>query len=303
MHRQDRHADRGARSGSSGSLDCRRRTARACCELAYLNSRFESGLRSPLDDAILEHEPASTSRAGRRSTRCRSTSSAAAFRCWSEREGRRLLVVKGAPEDVLRLCDALRGAGEPDAARRSTRPRARRAERRVRTARPRGLPRARRSPGARCRPTSAHATVDDETELVLRRLRRLPRSAEGRAPARRSQASRRNGVAVKVVTGDNEQVTRACLPRARHSRRRHAHRRRDRARSTTRRWPRAVEDDEPVLPRDAGAEEPDHPRAASAAAMSSAISATASTTRPRCTPPMSASRSTAPSTSPRRRPT
>ena len=31
---------------------------RACSELASLNSLFETGLRSPLDDAILAHEAA-----------------------------------------------------------------------------------------------------------------------------------------------------------------------------------------------------------------------------------------------------
>ena len=49
-------------------------------ELAYLNSFFESGLRSPMDDAILEHKEIETAGPGRRSTRSRSILSGVVFR-------------------------------------------------------------------------------------------------------------------------------------------------------------------------------------------------------------------------------
>ena len=52
--------------------------------LAYINSRFETGIRSPLDAAILQQPPL-TSRATRRSTKSRSISSGAACRWWSRR--------------------------------------------------------------------------------------------------------------------------------------------------------------------------------------------------------------------------
>ncbi|HSB55694.1 MAG TPA: HAD-IC family P-type ATPase, partial [Gemmatimonadales bacterium] len=82
-------------------------------QLAYLNSYFESGLKSPLDEAILRHEDIRT--AGwtkidevpfgferRRVSVLIEGAGAGA-------ETGRMLVVKGAPEDVLRLCTRYEG--------------------------------------------------------------------------------------------------------------------------------------------------------------------------------------------------
>ena len=71
-------------------------------ELAWLNSHFESGLRSPLDTAILEHAP----HAATEWTKIDEVPFDFERRRVSvliERAGRRILVVKGAPEDVLKL--------------------------------------------------------------------------------------------------------------------------------------------------------------------------------------------------------
>ena len=65
--------DRAARSD--------RRGIAAPLTLAYINGRFETGIRSPLDAAILQ-QPPSRSRDIRRSTRSRSTSSGAVFPWW-----------------------------------------------------------------------------------------------------------------------------------------------------------------------------------------------------------------------------
>ena len=81
--------------------------------LAYLNSRFETGIRSPLDLAILHHEPAEV--AGylkideipfdfeRRRLSVVVEPPAAA--------GKRLLVAKGAPEGLLALCTGIETEG------------------------------------------------------------------------------------------------------------------------------------------------------------------------------------------------
>ncbi len=61
-------------------LDPQGRDSARVLELAYLNSHFETGLRSPMDEAILRHEEVDV-RAGRRSTRYRSTSSEGGSRC------------------------------------------------------------------------------------------------------------------------------------------------------------------------------------------------------------------------------
>ena len=82
-------------------------------ELAWLNSHFESGLRSPLDTAILEHEPHAASEW----TKIDEVPFDFERRRVSvliERAGRRILVVKGAPEDVLKLSSRYELSGEND---------------------------------------------------------------------------------------------------------------------------------------------------------------------------------------------
>ena len=82
-------------------------------ELAWLNSHFESGLRSPLDTAILEH--GSSIPAGW--TKIDEVPFDFERRRVSvllEHEGRRILVVKGAPEDVLKLSSRYELSGERD---------------------------------------------------------------------------------------------------------------------------------------------------------------------------------------------
>src|SRR5690606_11504203 len=84
-------------------IDAQGRDSARVLELAYLNSIFASGLKSPLDEAILAHDRLDVS-------------------AWTKTDGvpldferrrvsvlvargsERLLVLKGAPEDVLRLC-------------------------------------------------------------------------------------------------------------------------------------------------------------------------------------------------------
>jgi Mg2+-importing ATPase len=77
--------------------------------LAYLNSYFESGLKSPLDDAILAHEDMDVS-GWTKVDEVPFDFERRRVSVLVERAGARRLVVKGAPEDVLRLCTHFQAA-------------------------------------------------------------------------------------------------------------------------------------------------------------------------------------------------
>ncbi len=150
--------------------------------------------------------------------------------------------------------------------------------------------------------TASHddAVVGDEAELTFAGFVVFvdPPKADAAAAIRSLAAA---GVAVKILTGDNERITRhICseigvpVQRRADGERARAHGRGGAA------GPAAI--GQPVLPGHAAAEgaHPAGPEARRAAWWGS--SATASTTPPRCMQPTSASRSTAPPTSPRRPP-
>ncbi|HVM97794.1 MAG TPA: HAD-IC family P-type ATPase [Candidatus Acidoferrales bacterium] len=71
--------------------------------LAYLNSYFETGLRSPLDDAILRHEPRPLVEAWRKIDEVPFDFERRRVSVLIDDGIKRLLIVKGAFEDVLRL--------------------------------------------------------------------------------------------------------------------------------------------------------------------------------------------------------
>jgi Mg2+-importing ATPase len=72
-------------------------------ELAAVNSRFETGVRSPLDDAILAHAEARDLAAWRKIDDVPFDFERRRVSVLAEHEGRRLVIVKGAPEEILRL--------------------------------------------------------------------------------------------------------------------------------------------------------------------------------------------------------
>ena len=74
--------------------------------------------------------------------------------------------------------------------------------------------RGRRATSAMPRRRDRAYSVADERELTLRRLPRLPRPAEGIAGAGASKRCAAHGVAVKVLTGDNELVARKVCARS-----------------------------------------------------------------------------------------
>ncbi len=179
--------------------------------LAYLNSFFESGLKSPMDDAILAHEHIDVS-GWTKIDEVPFDFERRRVSVLVARDAERLLIVKGAPEDVLRVCTHY----EDDSCPR--------------------LPNGRQSPKTlddavqaqiqaqfdqlgndgfrvlavayRNEPdTLVDAVVGDESELVFAGFAAFldPPKASAKAALDALTAS---GVAVKIVTGDNELVAR-----------------------------------------------------------------------------------------------
>jgi len=88
-------------------------------ELAYVNSAFQTGLKSPLDAAVVAHAPIDIS-AWRRLDEAPFDFRKRRVSVLGERAGRRLLVTKGAPEDVIALCTRVAGANGGPAAQMSS---------------------------------------------------------------------------------------------------------------------------------------------------------------------------------------
>ena len=171
--------------------------------LASINSRFESGMKSPLDEAILDAAPFDMAGwtkldevpfdFGRRRVSV-----------LVEHAGERSLIVKGAPEDLLRLSGRFEATdgqeGVLDDATRAAF---------AATLEGLGGQGFRALGVARRGVDTGHttATTNDETELVFCGYAVFldPPKASAGATIRDLAAA---GIAVKVLTGDNEQVTR-----------------------------------------------------------------------------------------------
>ncbi|MYN11378.1 magnesium-translocating P-type ATPase, partial [Pseudoduganella aquatica] len=173
-------------------------------ELAYLNSHFETGLRSPLDDAILAHGGAGAA-GWRKIAECPFDFERRRVSVLIDNGATRLLVVKGAPEDILRLSarhgpDAAGAVQALDTAARA-----------AIAARCEALGRdGMRVLGIAWREVAAEhgdAAVGDETALVFAGFATFldPPKLSAR-PALAALAAA--GVALKTVTGDNELVAR-----------------------------------------------------------------------------------------------
>ena len=185
-------------------VDVAGRDSREVLRLAYLNSFFETGLKSPLDDAILRH--------GEIDAAGWAKIDEVPFDFERRRvsvlidDGReRLLIAKGAPEDILRVCTHYLDSdgAEPailDAA----------AQTRIDALFARLGEEGFRVLGIAYRKVPRdhpHAVVDDESELVFVGLAAFldpPKADAGEVLANMTAS----GVAVKIVTGDNERVTR-----------------------------------------------------------------------------------------------
>jgi Mg2+-importing ATPase len=173
-------------------------------ELAYLNSFFESGLRSPMDDAILEHKEIDVT-AWKKIDEVPFDFERRRVSVIIDNGKERLLVVKGAPDDILGFCILCEENGEEN-----PKPMDEAALARVRALHETFARDGFRVLGVawkRVEQTEHHAVVNDETELVFAGFAAFldpPKASAQEALIKLSNA----GVAVKVVTGDNELVTR-----------------------------------------------------------------------------------------------
>ena len=175
---------------------------------AYINSRFESGMKSPLDEAILAAHPAGAPPVDlalwRKIDEVPFDFERRRVSILAESAGRRLLVVKGAPEEILRLSsrhETAAGAVLPldaDARRtiQATFERLSAAGQRLLAIATHVAP-----------PGDDSAAIADETDLCFAGFAIFldPPKPTAAAAIRELAAA---GVAVKVLTGDNEQVTR-----------------------------------------------------------------------------------------------
>ena len=172
-------------------------------QMAQLNAAFETGLKSPLDDAILAAGKTDLT-AWRKIDEVPFDFERRRVSILVEGEGRRLLIVKGAPEDILGHAARYEQQGGPprplEAAARKT------AEATFNRLGADGY----RVLGVAWREVEAdreHANIADEKDLTFAGF--LAFLDPPKAGAREALTALANlGVAVKVVTGDNEQVTR-----------------------------------------------------------------------------------------------
>ncbi len=185
-------------------LDALGRDSLRVLELAYLNSYFETGLKSPLDDAILQHEEVDV-RGWQKIDEVPFDFERRRVSVLVDDGTARLLVVKGALEDILRLSTHYEGDGPED-----LRPLAAEAAQRIRTQFETLGREGFRVLGIAWRRVGRdhpHAIVDDETELVFAGFAAfLDPPKVSAAPVLKALAE--SGIRVKVVTGDNELVTR-----------------------------------------------------------------------------------------------
>ena len=172
-------------------------------ELAYLNSYFETGLKSPLDDAILDHQNIDVS-AWKKIDEVPFDFERRRVSVLLDNGKTRLLAVKGAPDDILGLCTSCeeRGPDQQCAMDEAT------------LARLRAQHHALESEGFRVLGIAwrhvpldhPHAVISDETELVFAGFAAFldpPKASAGAALA----ALAASGVAIKIVSGDSELVT------------------------------------------------------------------------------------------------
>jgi Mg2+-importing ATPase len=171
--------------------------------LAWLNSHFETGLKSPLDAAILAHGGIDPS-AWRKIDEVPFDFERRRVSVLVEREGARTLIVKGAPEDVIRISSHVEmadGASQELTDELRAGLQARFEQLSAQGFRLLGI-------ASRAEPADqATCVLDDEREMTFAGFAvfRDPPKASARAAL---TALATAGVGVKILTGDNEQVAR-----------------------------------------------------------------------------------------------
>ena len=184
-------------------IDPRGRDSERVLELAYCNSFFETGLKSPLDDAILEHREIDAS-GWHKIDEVPFDFERRRVSVLLDNGSNRLIIVKGAPEDILRFSVSYEADGATALSPLNKEARAaidaQYEELSKKGFRVLGI--ATRQVGM----DHAHAVVGDEAELVFAGFAAFldPPKESAKAALAGLAADR---VAVKIVTGDSELVT------------------------------------------------------------------------------------------------
>lgn len=185
-------------------VDAEGRPSERVLELAFYNSFFETGLKSPLDEAILAHGQIDTA-AWKKIDEVPFDFERRRVSVLIDNGRTRWLVVKGAPDEIVGLCTHYEssGAEQPQAVDAAARAKISTQYQALESEGFRALGIAWREVA----PDHPHAVISDESELVLAGFAAFldpPKESAGSALA----ALHRQGVAIKVVTGDSELVTR-----------------------------------------------------------------------------------------------
>ena len=182
------------------SLDPFGNPSQRALELAYVNSKFETGIRSPLDEVILHQSPPSMEGG----TKCDEIPFDFERRRLSvvvERQSRRILITKGAPEGILSLLSGYEVNGKIEPVSEDAANRFQHTSDELNSQGFRSLAVAYVEVPAR-----PNYSVGDECNLILAGF--LTFSDEPLADAAQVMASlKQDGVEVKVISGDNDRVT------------------------------------------------------------------------------------------------
>jgi P-type Mg2+ transporter len=185
------------------TIDGRGAESEAAYAYAHINSQFESGMKSPLDEAILAAHPFDMT-GWRKIDEVPFDFERRRVSVLVEHDAKRRLIIKGAPEDLLRLSGRYEGAdGEEQPLDPETR---RTFEATLDALGAQGL----RALGIASRVVDGShetAAITDESDLVFSGFAVFldpPKASAGAT----IQAMAAAGVSVKVLTGDNEIVTR-----------------------------------------------------------------------------------------------
>ncbi|HYP69048.1 MAG TPA: magnesium-translocating P-type ATPase [Thiobacillaceae bacterium] len=185
-------------------VDAEGRPSERVLELAYFNSFFETGLKSPLDDAILGHQHIDIG-AWKKIDEVPFDFERRRVSVLIDNGQTRWLVVKGAPDEIVGLCTHYEAGGAE----------LQRPMDEVAVGAIRSHYRALEEEGFRALGIAwrqvpldhPHAVVGDETELVLAGFAAFLDPPKASAASALS-ALDRVGVAIKIVTGDSDLVTR-----------------------------------------------------------------------------------------------
>ena len=190
-----------ARIQMASHVDVQGAQSERVVQLAYLNSYFESGLRNPMDEAILAHQDTDIT-GWKKIDEVPFDFERRRVSVLLEKDAQRSLVVKGAPEEIIRLCTQVQssdGTAELDPAALE------RARSSYRSLEEQGL----RVLAIAHKPVAdnhPHAVVGDESALTLAGFAAFldpPKESAGDA----LRVLAKLGVQIKVLTGDSERVT------------------------------------------------------------------------------------------------